>query len=104
MTQRPASSSSTRRTRSVQKQELWLVLVHVSLDKDMHERRGRGNRDGGLTPGGGGRYFGETVDGARGLEPRGESAALVGTFLNSHRLSSTAWPVWTSPARLLAAH
>lgn len=89
-TQRPASSSSTPHTRSVQKQELWLVCVRMCLDKDTHGRQGRGSRDGGLTPRGGGRYFGETVDGARGLEPRGESAVLVCTFLNSRSLSVTA--------------
>lgn len=68
-TQRPASSSSTPRTCSTQKQELWLVCVRMCLDKDTHEQQGRGSGDGGLTPRGGGRYFGETVDGARGLEP-----------------------------------
>lgn len=39
---------------------------------------------------GGGGYFGETVDGARGLEPRGESAVLVCTFFNSQSVSNTA--------------
>lgn len=62
----------------------------MCLDKDTHEQQGRDSGDGGLTPRGGGRYFGETVDGARGLEPRGESAVLVCTFFNSHLLSSTA--------------
>lgn len=90
MTQRPASSSSTLHTRSMQKQELWLVCVRMCLDKDTHEQQGRDSRDGGLTPRGGGRYFGETVDGVRGHEPRGESAVLVCTFFNSHLLSSTA--------------
>lgn len=89
-TQRPASSSSTPHTRSTQTQEPWLVCVRMCLHKDTHKQQGRGSRDGGLTPRGGGRYFGETVDGARGLEPRGESAVLVCTFLNSRLLSSTA--------------
>lgn len=66
------------------------MCVRMCLDKDTHERHGWGIWDGGLTPRGGGRYFGETVDGARGLEPRGESAVLVCTFLNSHLLCSTA--------------
>lgn len=48
------------------------------------ERQGRDcSGHGGSAPRGGGGYFGETVDGARGLEPRGESAVLVCTFFNS---------------------
>lgn len=56
----------------------------------MREQQRRGSRDGGLTPRGGGGYFGETVDGARGLEPRGESAVLICTFFNSQSVSNTA--------------
>lgn len=69
-----------------------LVSTRVSVcsDKGRYERQGRGSRDGGLTPRGGGRYFGETVDGVRGLEPWGESAVLVCTFLYSLLLYSTA--------------
>lgn len=64
--------------------------VCVCSDKGRYERQGRGSRDGGLTPRGGGRYFGETVDGVRGFEPWGESAVLVCTFLYSLLLYSTA--------------
>lgn len=54
-------------------------------------KQGRdGSGHGGPAPRGGGGYFGETVDGARGLEPRGESAVLVCTFFNSLSRSSLA--------------
>lgn len=59
------------------------VIPHMCLHKDTQDSKGGAAGDGGLTPRGGGGYFGETVDGARGLEPRGESAVLVFTFLNS---------------------
>lgn len=56
----------------------------------MHEQLGRGSGDGGLTPRVGGRYFGETVDGAKVPEPRRESAVLICTFFNACLLSSMA--------------
>lgn len=62
--------------------------VHVFVQGHVWAARA-GQWDDGLMPRGGGRYFGETVDGVRGVEPWGESAVLVCTFLISLLLSST---------------
>lgn len=74
------------------------TMVSVHVFGQGHEQQGRGSRDGGLTPRGGVRYFGETVDGASGLEPRGESAVLICTFLNCRYLSSTAQTLSCQPS------
>lgn len=68
----------------------------LARTRTRNEKQGRdGSRHGGPAPRGGGGYFGETVDGARGLEPRGESAVLVCTFFNS---LSAAQPPNTPPS------
>lgn len=64
--------------------------AHVRT-RTCNEQQGRdGSGHGGPAPRGGGGYFGETVDGARGLKPRGESAVLVCTFFNSPSRSRAA--------------
>lgn len=64
------------------------ALAHTRTCSEQQGRDGSGH--GGSAPRGGGGYFGETVDGARGLEPRGESAVLVCTFFNSLSRTSAA--------------
>lgn len=64
------------------------ALAHTRTCSEQQGRDGSGH--GGSAPRGGGGYFRETVDGARGLKPRGESAVLVCTFFNSLSRTSAA--------------
>lgn len=64
------------------------ALAQTRACNDQQGRDDSGH--GGPAPRGGGGYFGETVDGARGLKPRGESAVLVCTFFDSLSRSSVA--------------